>query len=473
MNNLSLIERLIFATLALLGSCLSLVQIKVSADPAPPQVVISQFKMTSSNGQFFMLYNTTATTLDMSKFELEYFNNFDISKSTSSKFISLTGSLPAHGYYLVSDATTAVCYQAVVDSVSLGLSSTSGMIEVLSYTQSSPGGSIMPTLQDFVGWSKTAASGAQTLPASTNSFLQRTPTDASYYPVVATPGSGGWQTVQPDPSNACKLITVPTSGIAKPVSQAGSLLPSIQPPATVINLSLNDDAATPRNVGLIAPTISELLPNPNGTGNDGTDEFVEIYNANDVSFDLTGYSLQSGLTSLHDVDFPEGATLAAKSFTTFYAKDLNLSLSNTSGQVLLLDPSGASISQTDSYGTAKDGQAWALANGKWYWTASPTPGTANVIVMSPASTKSTKAKSKTSIGQPKLTSKKAAPKSGSVLASSSNKPLERVPIHTGVLALVACLALLYGAYEYRTDLGNRIHQLRSYLSARRARRLQA
>jgi hypothetical protein len=474
MNNLSLPERLILATLALLASCLSVIQIKVHADSAPPQVVISQFKMTSTNGQFLMLYNNTSGTLDMSKFELEYFNNFDISKSTSSKFISLTGNLPAHGYYLVSDATTAVCYQAVVNSVSLGLSTTSGMIELLNYIQSSPGGSIMPTLQDFVGWSKTAASGAQTLPSSTNAFLQRTPTDASYYPVIATPGSGGWQAVQPDSTNACKLTTVPVSGgSAKPLGQAGTLLPPTGPPATVIDLTVSDTTDIPRNVGLSAPTLSEVLPNPTGTGNDGTDEFVEIYNANDISFDLSGYSLQTGLTSLHTVNFPDGTTLAAKSFTAFYAAELPLSLSNSAGQVVLLDPSGLSISQTDSYGTTKDGQAWALANGKWYWTTSPTPGAANVIVLPPVSTKAVKTKTKASPASAKLTTKKVAPKAGTVLAATSTKPLQRVPIHTGVLALVAGGALLYGAYEYRTDLGNRIHQLRSYFSARRARRLQA
>ncbi|MDB5168939.1 MAG: hypothetical protein JWO41_295 [Candidatus Saccharibacteria bacterium] len=475
MNNLSLVQRLVVATLALLASCLSIVQVRVHADSAPPQIVINQFKMTSSNGQFFMLYNTTSGPLDMSKFELEYFNNFDIAKSTSSKFIGLSGTLPAHGYYLVSDATTAVCYQAVVDSISLGLSTTSGMIEVLSYTQSSPGGSIMPTLQDYVGWSKTAASGAQTLPTNANAFLQRQPMDVANNPNISGPGNGSWQQVQPDPANPCKITTVPIgSGTPTAVPGGGQLLPASQPSATIINLDLGIATAPSlpaADIGLKSPLITEVLPNPSGTANDGTDEFIELYNDNDVPFDLSGFSLQTGLTSLHTVNFPDGTQLAAKSYTVFYSKILALSLSNTAGQAILIDPTGAAISQTDSYGTAKDGQTWALANGKWYWTTSPTPGAANVIILPVSSRASAKTKAKAATSGAKTTPLKATAKSGTVLASNSAKPLDRVPIHGGVLALVAGLALLYGAYEYRADLRNKFFQLRSYLSARRAHRV--
>ncbi|HXR50109.1 MAG TPA: hypothetical protein VN778_03740, partial [Verrucomicrobiae bacterium] len=54
-----------------------------------PSLVISQFKITSSNGQFFTLYNATSATLDMSKYQLEYFNSVDLTKATSSKLIAL------------------------------------------------------------------------------------------------------------------------------------------------------------------------------------------------------------------------------------------------------------------------------------------------------------------------------------------------------------------------------------------------
>jgi hypothetical protein len=441
-----------------------------------PSLVISQLKITSSSGQFITLYNSTNTALDMSKYQLEYFNNYDLGKATSSKLISLSGIVPPHGYFMVNDGTLLLCYQLTVDSVSLGLSSTAGLVEVLAFNQSSPGGSVNPVLQDFVGWSKTAASGAQTLPTNNNAFLQRQPVDTANNPAVNVAGSGSWQTVQPDATNACNLVG--GSGGSSLISTGlTQLLPSTEPPATILSLDDNSATATAStaslpaaDIGLMAPKITELLPNPNGTGNDGTDEFIEVYNPNNVNFDLSGFSLQVGTTSLHSYNFAAGTSLPPSSFTAFYSATTGLSLSNSGGQAKLLDPFGNSIAATDVYGAAKDGQSWALANGKWYWTTKLTPGAANVINQPPASkktaSKTTSSKAKTSAAA-KAKASKASSTSTSQLADDQPST---TPIHVWTLALVAVAALLYGAYEYRADLANRIHQLRNYFRARRADR---
>ena len=49
----------------------------------------------------------------------------------------------------------------------------------------------------------------------------------------------------------------------------------------------------------------------------------------------------------------------------------------------------------------------------------------------------------------------------------------RNPVHTGVLAAIGVFALLYGAYEYRHDMANKIHQFRGNRAARRAARQAA
>src|SRR5665213_2210170 len=104
----------------------------VKADAASaPSLVVSQLKITSSNGQFVTLYNSTDAALDMSKYQLEYFNNYDLGKATSSRLISLSGIVPPHGYFMINDSSLLLCYQLTVDSVSLGLSSTAGSV---SYT---------------------------------------------------------------------------------------------------------------------------------------------------------------------------------------------------------------------------------------------------------------------------------------------------------------------------------------------------
>ncbi|MDB5165031.1 MAG: hypothetical protein JWL89_657 [Candidatus Saccharibacteria bacterium] len=444
-----------------------------------PSLVISQLKITSSNGQFVTLYNTSNSALDMSRYQLEYFNSYDLSKSTSSRLIALSGIVPPHGYFMVNDSALMLCYQVTVDSVSLGLSSTAGFIEVLGFNQSSPGSSVSPVLQDYIGWSKTATAGAQTLPANTNAFLSRQPTDAQNNPVVGTPGVGSWQSVQPDTTNPCNLVsTVVTSqGVPTGMNQ---LLPASEPPASIVNVAADvEGAVAPRampaaDIGLMAPQVTELLPNPVGTGNDSSDEYIELYNPNSVAFDLTGFELQAGATSTRIYTFLSGSSLPPKGFNAFYSADTALSLSNTSGQVKLIDPLNNSISATALYSTAKDGQAWALANSKWYWTTSATPGAANVIKQPVSAKKSSAAsKSKTKASSVKGAKTPKKTKSSSFVASSSAADAGPItPIHPWVLALIGSLALLYGAYEYRADMANRVYQFRRYLSARRANRSQ-
>jgi hypothetical protein len=452
-------------------------QAAVQADSAnAPSLVISQFKITSSNGQFITLYNPTSTTLDMSKYQLEYFNSYDLGKATSSKLIALTGSLPPHGYFMVNDGALLLCYQLTVDSVSLGLSATAGLVEVLAFNQASPGSSVTPILQDYIGWSKTAASGAQIVPTNTSAFLQRQPVDAQNNPSVSVAGSGSWQSVQPDTSNTCKLVSGSSTSTPVPTG-LNQLLPGSEPPASIVTLASDDSdisTSTPASlpvadIGLMAPEITEILPNPSGTGNDSSDEFIELYNPNSSAFDLSGFSLQAGTTALHNFSFPAGTNLPAASFTAFYSADTGLSLSNSGGQVKLLDPFGNSISVTDIYGTAADGQAWALASGKWYWTTSLTPGSANVINQ-PVTAKKSSSKTSKSRTAKTLSVKASAAKSSKTSASSNaadSGAASTTPIHLWTLALVGSLALLYGIYEYRADLANRIHQLRLYLKTRR------
>jgi len=440
----------------------------VRADPANvPSLTISQLKITSSNGQFITLYNSTTQTLDMSKYQLEYFNSYDLSKATSSKLISLSGVVPPHGYFMVNDGVYTLCYKLSVDSVSLGLSSTAGLVEVVAFDQAAPGGAVSPVMQDYVGWSKTAAAGAQTLPSNTNAFLQRQPVDAANNPAVTLPGAGSWQSVQPDNGNACNLINSSTSSTVS--TGLNQLLPSSEPAATILSATDTGSAAPtavlpPADIGLMAPTITELLPNPDGTGNDATDEFIELYNPNSATFDLSGFGLQVGTTTLHSYTFPSGTTLPPHGFTAFYSKQTGLSLSNSGGQAKLLDPFASSIAATAVYGTAKDGQTWALADGKWYWTTKPTPGATNVINQPVATKKSAASKTKTSS---KATSSKT-PKTKTAASYSDNSDPASTPIHTRTLALVAILALLYGVYEYRADLANHFYQLRQHLKNRRA-----
>lgn len=84
-----------------------------------------------------------------------------------------------------------------------------------------------------------------------------------------------------------------------------------------------------------------------------------------------------------------GVTIAAGGYYTVWLTDSDqrLSLTNSGGYVWLEDTWGlerfsATLARYDSAGAGQQGYAWALgSNGKWQWTSTPRPTSANVITV--------------------------------------------------------------------------------------------
>lgn len=429
--------------------------VKLAESAAPsPELIISQIKVTASDGQFITLYNNTAGTLDLNNFQLQYFNNYDLASATSSKLIKLTGQLPPHSYAIVNDGSIQACYQMMVNSVSLGFSSSAGSLQIGHYLGDSP--HVFSILDDYVGWSKKVVPGAQTLPPDINSFLQRqAPGSSSNLPLIQIPGGGSWQSVK-QLNGASPCDPSKTAGILG----GGRLAPGSAPIPYTVNLASDTLSSLPADdAGLRAPQISEVLPNPASPKTDANDEFIELYNSNDKPFDLSGFILQVGITTIHKYTFPAGTTIEPRQFTAFYSSDTSLSLSNNDGQVELLDPAANVLNKTDEYTVAKDNYAWVKTDGLWQWTTTPTPGSANLLT-APAS----KSTYKTS---PSSKRKVLSAAAGSAGQGSSGGSPSSVQLHPLVLAGVGAAAVLYALYEYRHDLGNLIYKLRRNRAARR------
>ena len=75
---------------------------KAQEIPESSAITINRFKVISDS-QYVELQNNTDTDIEMSSVQLVYYNDFDINKATSSKLISLSGTLPARGFYLIND----------------------------------------------------------------------------------------------------------------------------------------------------------------------------------------------------------------------------------------------------------------------------------------------------------------------------------------------------------------------------------
>lgn len=435
------------------------------AEAPAPHIIIAQIKVTSSGGQFITLYNNTNGVLDLGAIQLQYFNNYDLRAATSGKLISLSGKLPAHGYAVVDDGPIQACYQTVVNSVSLGMSTTAGFVQVSHFLDdTSP--QVVSVLDDYANWAKPDSKGARPsgvpisvplLPVGSGGFLQRqAPDGKAGVSGISIPGEGGWQPAsQPDSGQPCGAAAGQVAGGNSLKGGSAPIPFSAAAPAVLSSIPADDN-------GLAAPQISEVQPNPAPPKTDADDEYIELYNSNTKPFDLSGFILQVGSTTVHKYTFPPRTSLKPRSFSAFYPSDTNLSLSNSGGQVKLLDPDGNLLGQTDAYSKAKDGYAWMSADGLWQWTTTPTPDAANILT--PPNTSQ-------SAGQAGAAVKAAKTSASSPVTAGSQVPpadgAKSSGLHPAVLAGIGSLAVVYALYEYRHDLANYLYRFRRYRASRR------
>jgi hypothetical protein len=360
------------------------------------------------------------------------------------------------------------CDSIYTSKLSVSLSDTKGTLQLRQLVNIDKNTSTFTTI-DSVNWTKPSSSDKT--PVTDNLDLRKEGSLISpvwYHDATVVGSSWSAGSFANCTLNVQQITgsTVPAQTYTWPSSSAG-------PPAVILSLAAEDPSSVATiptipasDIGLLPPQITELLPNPVGTGTDASDEFIELYNPNQKPFDLSGFVLETGATTKHKYVFPAATSLPAGAFVAFYSADTGLTLSNTSGASDLLDPLGAVLSQTDEYGSAKDGQAWAVAKGTWYWTLQATPGKSNTIAQastsSASSSKSSKS-SKASTSKAKGASTKLASSSTTLPASAVADELEqKSPIHPATLAVVAGLALAYGLYEYRLDMANFFHRFKGH-----------
>lgn len=336
-------------------------------------------------------------------------------------------------------------------------------------------GNLIFTTRDSADWAKPSAS------ATTDAKLDlRRESGASTMWYRAPEQQAAWRVGSLE---GCTLTLAPAAGTTEPETITWTV-EAVEPVAIIehvneVETASGNSAIPGENAGLAPPLITELLPNPQGTGTDASDEYIELYNSNDTTFDLSGFILQTGLATKHSYAVPSGTIIAPRGFIALYSRDTGLSMSNTSGQATLLDRSKTAVTQSDPYDSAPDGQSWALANGVWYWTTKATPAVTNVIaqpIVKPATgvkklttkastTKKAAAKTKAASTKKAKASTTKSAKTQEVLAASSNQPARipgPVPIHPGVLATVLACAIGYGVYVYRKDIANAIYKLRKH-----------
>ncbi len=127
---------------------------------------------------------------------------------------------------------------------------------------------------------------------------------------------------------------------------------------------------------LLPLTITELLPN--AAGSDNGNEFIEIYNPNDIDVELTNYVIYVGTINPKMYSFSIGLHISPHQYLAFYNTDIEFTLANTTSQVRLSSIDGVLIDETPAYDSPGDGMAWAVIDGNWQYTNQPTPNDMNL-----------------------------------------------------------------------------------------------
>ncbi len=421
--------------------------------PAVPlTLAVSEIKVTGD--EFIILRNNTGKDIaDLSGYWLDDFNsNQPLGSGVSRSTQQLPATKLANGQtVLLSSSGMAVCGAAVVSKLSVSLTDSAGFLQVVQISQTSLG--VMQVPVDYVSWSSGADSIISNLPSTTKD------PKAAYYRYANSTGYA-WQLADLDTTNPCQL------NVAGGATVSTGLTQPISPVPSVVGISGNNSLNIPSDdVGLAAPQISEVLPNPASPQIDADDEFIELYNSNNNSFNLSGFILQVGTTTVHKYSFPDGTHMDPHQFMAFYSSDTGLSLSNTDGQVKLLEPGGNVLGQTDEYTSAKDGYAWVPADGLWQWTTTPTANAANIITTPPLSKSAVKSATTTKSAKSSKAKTKATPIKTSSNSFSSGTPASS--LHPAILAGIGSLAVIYALYEYRNDLANQLYKFRRNRDSRR------
>lgn len=457
------------ATYILLGTIIILSNlVGVAKAEAMPDIFLTELQTGSADSgsqEFIELYNNSDTDIDFgdsahqgqASWQLQYFSSTKITQADftwedtePTGSLVLSGAIAAHSYYLISTAPDGTVYAPGGVSPdqtydSSHFASTAGGVQLIDVADEAV------TVHDHVGWSNQDSSADDIYdPPQADGSLQRTVDDEANY----SDTSGNLY-----PWVASSTISPAASWQAPP--------PEEDPP-------VDDTDQTPLNDGPETLEITELLPNPASPASDTTDEFVEIHNYGGQTVGLAGFTIQTGMTYAYSHTLLDG-TVAPNGYAIFTSGETSLSLSNNAGQARLLNPAGQAIDETAAYDEADAGLAWALIGDNWQWTTTPTPGVLNVLHAPVPKTKTKKVKTAKTKKRAKKSSKTAKGILGTSESGGGGGTVnDQAPVlHPAVLAGVGGAALLYGAYEYRTDLANRLYQLRRYRAARRAARAAA
>jgi len=127
--------------------------------------------------------------------------------------------------------------------------------------------------------------------------------------------------------------------------------------------------------------INEILPNP--SGDEDTDEFIEIYNFNSEQIDLEKWQLKDKSGKIYT--FPK-KIIGVNEYLSIYSSDTEIALNNSDETIYLLDPNKKEASKIYYLESAKEDVSYNFDSVDWHWSKFLTPGEENIFNNEPYGT---------------------------------------------------------------------------------------
>ncbi len=291
----------------------------------------------SANNEWMELFNNTNNIIDLSGWVLKSVDDPSISSGQAKLKINLKGVITAKGFYLLERTDDTSVPQITADLIYKGALSNVGQ-DLKLYDN-------LNNLIDEVNFPAKWPAGNNT----TKQTMERA--DFTL-----------WQTSK-DPNGTPKAQNSPV--IAENTGTQKSAIP--------INKTYTESLNAVYPGGVI---INEILPAPEGS--DEINEWIELYNTNNFTVDLSGWKLQDTKGTITTYIFPKNTVVLSNGYLVLKRPDTKIMLNNDEDSLNLVLPN-EKITNSVSYINALKNQSYNNINSNWQWSTTKTPNSANII----------------------------------------------------------------------------------------------